>query len=138
MPEIMIAVRPGTVYLDGRRRMVRKGRTTAHSTHPIVTQHPKLWAPLKVDYASPEADSDLTEYLDAVNTAVTDLAERTQIPPHLVPGTPAGTPDVDNAAVREWAAHNGIEVSPKGKIPAAVVEQYRAAQQEEEVGDASA
>ncbi|MEU5950328.1 histone-like nucleoid-structuring protein Lsr2, partial [Micromonospora sp. NPDC047465] len=45
---------------------------------------------------------------------------------------PAGPDDVDDAAaerarIREWAADNGIEVSPRGKIPTAVVEQYRAA-----------
>ena|SRR6478735_2713292 len=34
---------------------------------------------------------------------------------------------VDNAAVRAWAASNGIEVSSRGRISADVVEQYRAA-----------
>ena len=35
--------------------------------------------------------------------------------------------DVDNKAVRVWAASNGIELSSRGRIPASVVEQYRAA-----------
>ena len=35
--------------------------------------------------------------------------------------------DVDASAVRAWAAANGVTVSAKGRIPAAVVEQYRAA-----------
>lgn len=30
-------------------------------------------------------------------------------------------------AVRAWAASNGIKVSDRGRIPAAIVEQYRAA-----------
>jgi Lsr2 len=34
---------------------------------------------------------------------------------------------VDNRAVRAWAASNGIEVSTRGRIPADVIEQYRAA-----------
>jgi nucleoid-associated protein Lsr2 len=34
---------------------------------------------------------------------------------------------VDPAAVRAWAAGQGIEVSPRGRIRADVVEQYRAA-----------
>jgi hypothetical protein len=33
----------------------------------------------------------------------------------------------DPAAVRAWAAGNGIEVSPRGRIKADVVERYRAA-----------
>jgi hypothetical protein len=33
----------------------------------------------------------------------------------------------DPAAVRAWAAGQGIEVSPRGRIKAEVVEQYRAA-----------
>lgn len=33
----------------------------------------------------------------------------------------------DNATVRAWAAENGYEVSTRGKVPAAVLEAYRAA-----------
>ena len=35
--------------------------------------------------------------------------------------------EVDNRAVRAWAASNGIELSTRGRIPASVIEQYRAA-----------
>jgi hypothetical protein len=34
---------------------------------------------------------------------------------------------VDNRAVRAWASSNGIELSERGRIPGAVIEQYRAA-----------
>jgi hypothetical protein len=34
---------------------------------------------------------------------------------------------VDTAAVRAWAASNGIELSARGRLPKHVVEQYRAA-----------
>lgn len=34
---------------------------------------------------------------------------------------------VDPAAVRAWAKGNGVEVSPRGRIKAAVLEAYRAA-----------
>ena len=34
---------------------------------------------------------------------------------------------VDNRAVRAWAASNGVEVSPRGRIPTTVIQQYRAA-----------
>jgi hypothetical protein len=35
--------------------------------------------------------------------------------------------DFDPAAVRAWAASNGLEVSKRGRVPAAVVEKYKAA-----------
>lgn len=35
--------------------------------------------------------------------------------------------EVDNKAVRAWAASNGVELSSRGRIPAHVLEQYRAA-----------
>src|SRR5512133_562867 len=34
---------------------------------------------------------------------------------------------VDLKAVRAWAASNGIELSKRGRVPASVLEQYRAA-----------
>jgi hypothetical protein len=40
---------------------------------------------------------------------------------------PRSTPDYDPAAVRAWAASNGIKVSPRGRIASIVVEQYHAA-----------
>src|SRR5688572_19088906 len=38
--------------------------------------------------------------------------------------TPVG---VDTRAVRAWARSNGVELSPRGRIPSDVVERYRAA-----------
>jgi hypothetical protein len=35
--------------------------------------------------------------------------------------------DTDTKAVREWAKQNGIQVSIRGRIPAEVVDKYRAA-----------
>ena len=42
-------------------------------------------------------------------------------------GTTRVETGVDTAAVRAWAASNGIEVSARGRLPKDVVEQYRAA-----------
>ena len=43
--------------------------------------------------------------------------------------TPAkGSGDIDPKKVREWAKENGLDVSPRGRINARIVEQYRAAQ----------
>ena len=39
----------------------------------------------------------------------------------------ASSGQVDTKAVRKWAAANGIEVSSRGRIPAGVVERYKAA-----------
>ena len=41
--------------------------------------------------------------------------------------TSAAKPKSDAAAIREWAAANGIAVPARGRIPAAVAEQYHAA-----------
>jgi hypothetical protein len=41
---------------------------------------------------------------------------------------PAAVPTgVDNSAVRAWAASNGVELPARGRIPATVIDQYRAA-----------
>jgi hypothetical protein len=40
---------------------------------------------------------------------------------------PASSSQTDPKAIRKWAAANGIEVSARGRIPAEVVERYRAA-----------
>ena len=40
---------------------------------------------------------------------------------------PSGKSDVSPRAVREWAKANKIEVSPRGRIPQSVVDQFRTA-----------
>jgi hypothetical protein len=48
--------------------------------------------------------------------------------PSSANGTTTRVPTgVDTAAVRAWAASNGIEISNRGRLPKDVVEQYRAA-----------
>lgn len=54
MSDILIAVKTGTVIVDGGRRIVRKGETTAHASHPIVEHYPHLWGPIQVNYPAPE------------------------------------------------------------------------------------
>lgn len=39
--------------------------------------------------------------------------------------TPASKNSDEAARIRAWAAENGVEVSARGRIPSAVVEQYR-------------
>ncbi|HEX6682434.1 MAG TPA: histone-like nucleoid-structuring protein Lsr2 [Candidatus Limnocylindrales bacterium] len=131
MPEIMIAIRPGTVYIDGRRRMVRKGRTTAHSTHPIVVNHPRMWAPIQVDYPAQDDDADLVEVStfgssDPEFLSTTPTLETATINP-VEATTAEPTPEPKPADVRAWAREEGIEVSASGKVAADVVERYKAA-----------
>lgn len=59
----------------------------------------------------------------AFRTAVKKYVEAARV----VTGRRSNTPS-EAAQVREWASQNGVEVSPKGRIPEAVLEQYRAAQ----------
>ena len=39
----------------------------------------------------------------------------------------SGTGQVDTKAVRKWASSNGIELSSRGRVPAEIIEKYRAA-----------
>jgi hypothetical protein len=41
-------------------------------------------------------------------------------------GGPAKADRVQNQAIRDWAKSKGIDVSDRGRIPAAVIEQYQA------------
>lgn len=111
MTAVMLARRTGTVLVDGHRRLVRKGRTTAHADHSIVDRYPHLWEPLSVDYAT----SDEPEQVDVT-------------PPGKSPGsetTPAAAAKPPTPSqVRRWAADNDIDVPARGKPPAAVYEQY--------------
>lgn len=43
------------------------------------------------------------------------------------PGTGSGRSKEDLAAIREWAGKNGHEVSPRGRVPASVLEAFDAA-----------
>ena len=64
----------------------------------------------------------LKPYLDAA-TKVSGRGNRAR---RTKPSRAAG-PRKDLAAVREWARGQGLEVSDRGRVPAAVVEQYDAA-----------
>lgn len=50
----------------------------------------------------------------------------------------SGGSDVDPVAVRAWAQENGIEMSPRGRISTAVLDQYRASRNAPEKAPAPA
>jgi len=99
-----MAAQSAAVTMDGIPRMIEAGRTLAHADHAIVAACPSLWEPLRVHYSTEE--------------------------PETPPVTEAQAPQPDAKQVRAWAAEQGLEVSPKGKIPAEVYEQYQAAHPE--------
>lgn len=102
--DIHVARVSAMVIWQGRRYRIQRGRTTAREGHPILREHPDAWAPLRVDFDVEQA------------TAAPGERRNVQLP--------------DNRAIREWAEANGYEVSPRGKLPAEVVEAYRLAHQE--------
>lgn len=55
--EILIAKRTGVVVINGKKRRVHRGVTTAHRDNPLAISHPHLWEPLRIDYPAP-ADAD--------------------------------------------------------------------------------
>jgi hypothetical protein len=63
-----------------------------------------------------------TPYARAVRGGAQQRRRRRRRPAPTTPFT-----EVDNKAVRAWAAAIGIELSTRGRIPASVLEQYRAA-----------
>ena len=156
MTQIMVAVRAGFVTIAGQRRMVRKGRTTAHADHWIVTDHPTLWGPMKVDYPTPVPTDDAwvaPEFWDRVPVAEPGdlpdiLTELGDAPPSDAPLPDIPAPEArrpvwdkssgnvhalpvvaepDPAAVRVWAAGRGMHLSSRGRLPAAAVAAYREA-----------
>ena len=41
-------------------------------------------------------------------------------------GSSGGARQIDTKAVRKWASSNGIELSSRGRVPAEVIEKYKA------------
>lgn len=100
--EILMAAQSAAITMDGIPHMVEAGRTLAHADHPIVMGSPSLWQSLRVHYSTSEPEAPVEPEPE-----------------------PASQPDVK--AVRAWAAEQGIEVPPRGKLPGDVVERYQAA-----------
>ena len=106
---IMIAKRSGMPTLAGRRRKVRKGVTTADSSHPIVRDHPHLWQEIVPDYPAPAEEPDRID--------VSTIDQR--------PGTETVPDRPSNAEIRQWAAHAGRDGPAYGKIPTSVLDAWR-------------
>jgi hypothetical protein len=107
MADVLIARRSAAVVVDGTRKRVIRGRTTAHADAAVAVQYPDLWQPLQVDFAGEGEPTGPA----AAST-----------PPS------AGGAAPTNKAVRAWAKAEGIDVPARGKIADDVVAQYEAAQ----------
>lgn len=68
----------------------------------------------------------LAPYLSASRKAGRGGGSSGRTARRTTPATTSG--DVDPKAVRQWAKEQGLDVSPRGRINAKIVEQYRAAQ----------
>lgn len=71
-----------------------------------VEESPATPAPARADAEPDEKTVEMVDYAAAGRTT---------------------SPQPDNAAVRAWAQDHGYDVSPRGKIPAAVLSAYREA-----------
>ncbi|RSR98060.1 hypothetical protein EF913_28435 [Streptomyces sp. WAC04189] len=84
---------------------------------------------LRNRYAS---DLELNEISDEEEKLVAQLAELRSRKAALLPAKAKSSrkPDYPAAEVRAWAAANGFEVSPTGRVPRKVVDAWRAATQQ--------
>lgn len=78
----------------------------------------------EIDLTTANADAlreILEPYISAGRRAATSSAARAVSPRKRAARTP------EAAAIREWAAANGHTVSERGRVPAPIIEAYRAA-----------
>lgn len=113
-----------------RLEWVRAERTTAHADHPVVVNYPHLWRPLPINYPTYAtggvAPDDTEDDMRPGETVLPkDVAES-------IATSAAETPEPAAKNVRAWAAENGIDVNANGPVPVDVVEQYKAAQAEQD------
>ncbi len=78
------------------------------------------------DANASEFDDALAPYISAAEKSGSAQSTRSSGRRATTPRQRASS-DIDPKAVRAWAEANGVSVSPRGRIKADVLEQYRAA-----------
>ncbi|MGZ0231117.1 Lsr2 family DNA-binding protein [Streptomyces sp. CPS1] len=111
--DILVAKRTAALVWRGRQVIIKAGETFARAGHPILDVYGDEFEPVFVHF-----DVD-----DSGKSA--PVEQRTTEPPKEEKQL---APQPDPKAVRAWAADNGIDVPPRGKLPDHVVAQYLAAQ----------
>lgn len=112
---IYVAKKTAALVFAGKTVFIEEGSTMAREGHPILDAAGSMFEPVFVHF---EVDGD--------TPPAPETPETVQPDPAAVAG--ATTPAAKD--VRAWAAEQGIEVSPKGKLPDALNEQYAVAHPE--------
>ena len=83
MSRILVAKTNALIEYDGRRIVIKGGITTAREGHAVVTEHPELWTPQKVNF---ETESKPVETSTPVESATAAPGERRTV------STPSAAP----------------------------------------------
>lgn len=120
------------------RPITRRGHAMTDDTIDTLLAQAKRNPAKRIQSAAKRAEQavqkvrDLIE-ADAGKAALRERAARLEaelraLKAEIRGGTTATVTRVDVKAVREWAAANGVEVNPQGRIPKQVIEAYTEAQ----------
>lgn len=101
--EVLVAATTTTFRHGDRRVYLVEGQTLVRSDDPVVKGREAMFRPLNLGYLG-----------GPVEQATAAPGEKRDL-------------GLEAKAVRAWAAKEGIEVPARGKLPADLVEQYRAA-----------
>lgn len=125
--DIMMAAKNAIVYVGRRRYTVRRGQTTAHKTSSVVTDYPRLWTPLVLNFPGVPA----AEQAAPVSSPVVELDSGAGDAPAAAPSVETAE-QPEAAIIRAWLDGQGIEHSARGRLPQALVDQYMAAHRADE------
>lgn len=129
MPDVMIARTGGVVRVNGERRRVYRGRTTAHVDAQVVADYPELWRPITVDFPAeldyPAAGAATVPASPApVAAPVADEAPVADDTPQPPADAPVAAERPSAKAVRAWARSVDLDVPERGRVPDELVDAY--------------
>lgn len=76
MDEYMVPKWNAVIEHDGERHVLRAGVQVAHKDHPIVTEHPNDWEPIRIAFDRPSGKEQ-----KAVETTTSEPGEKRSISP---------------------------------------------------------
>lgn len=121
--------RPGPVVRPSTRDLLAEAADLAAGSRPIARALAKAEESLKALAEAVMAEGEKARLREKEAKLKAELEQvRTKLRGGATSRQPADTgDDVDPKAVRAWAAEQGIECPRVGRLPKAVLEQYRAA-----------